>query len=189
MTDQKPNDTDHSTPDESYTWTGSDAPHGESAGAGSDSTSGSAGASASGSAGSAGTSAGTTATAILESIRVAVDDLADRASPTVREFGARAAEFTADAADKAAPYVRKAGDATAEASSKLASKSRSWAAEVRAAMASQDADAPGRHGHLALDTRRRCRLVGDEGAGVPRRRLRLVRRPDSRLTSKPILRP
>ena len=63
--------------------------------------------STSGSAGSAGASAGTTATAILESIRDAVDDLAERASPTVREFSARAAEFAADAADKAGP-VREA---------------------------------------------------------------------------------
>ena len=135
MTDQ-PNNPDEQTADETFTWTGSDAPHGESADAGHDSASGAAGAS-----GSAGAQAGTTATAILEQIRDAVDDLADRASPTVRELSARAAEFTADAADKAAPYVRRAGDVTADASSKLASKSRTWAADIRAAMASQDADA------------------------------------------------
>jgi len=67
MTDQQPHETEHSNPDESFTWTGSDAPHGESAGTGSDSTGGASG--------SAGASAGTTATAILESIRDAVDDL------------------------------------------------------------------------------------------------------------------
>ena len=130
MTDQ-PNNPDEPTPDETFTWTGSDAPHGESADAGPESTSSASG--------SAGAQAGTTATAILEQIRVAVDDLADRASPTVREISARAAEITADAADKAAPYVRRAGDVTADASSKLASKSRTWAADIRAAMASQDA--------------------------------------------------
>ena len=134
MTDQ-PNNPDEPTADETFTWTGSDAPHGESADAGPESTSSASG--------SAGAQAGTTATAILEQIRVAVDDLADRASPTVREISARAAEITADAADKAAPYVRRAGDVTADASSKLASKSRTWAADIRAAMASQDAAEPG----------------------------------------------
>ena len=126
MTDQQPNTNDQPTPDETFTWSSSDAPHGESA-------SGSAG-STSGPSGSAGASAAGSATAILESIRDAVDDLAERASPTVREFSARTAEFAADAAEKASPYLRRAGSATADASGKLASKSRSWAAEVRASM-------------------------------------------------------
>jgi hypothetical protein len=126
MTDQQPNSSDQPTPDETFTWSSSDTPHGESAG-------GSAG-STSGASGSAGASAGGSATAILESIRDAVDDLAERASPTVREFSARTAEFAADAAEKASPYLRRAGSATADASGKLASKSRSWAAEVRASM-------------------------------------------------------
>ena len=61
------------------------------------------------SAGASGSSSGgTTATAILESIRDAIDDLAERATPTVREFSARAAEFAAVAADKAAPFARSA---------------------------------------------------------------------------------
>jgi hypothetical protein len=80
---------------------------------------------------SAGAGVGGTATAILESIRVAVDDLAERASPAVREFSARAAELTAVAADRAAPLVRRAGDVTSDASGKLAERSRTWAAEVR----------------------------------------------------------
>ena len=121
MTDQQPNSSDQPTPDETFTWSSSDTPHGESAGG--------------------------SATAILESIRDAVDDLAERASPTVREFSARTAEFAADAAEKASPYLRRAGSATADASGKLASKSRSWAAEVRASMATTEShdinDTPG----------------------------------------------
>ena len=90
-----PNTNDEPTPDETFTWSSSDAPHGEPAGAGAGSTSGPTG--------SAGASAAGSATAILESIRDAVDDLAERASPTVREFSARTAEFAADAAEKASP--------------------------------------------------------------------------------------
>jgi len=133
MTNQpNPTSPDEPTPDESFTWTDENAPHAEQTGSGGDSTSDASG--------HAGASAGTTATAILESIRDAVDDLAERASPTVREFSARAAEFAADAADKAAPYVKRAGDATADASGKLASKSRSWAADIRASLETHDAN-------------------------------------------------
>ena len=77
-------------------------------------------------------SAGATATNILVSVRDAVDDLAERAGPTVREFSARAAELAAIAADRAAPLAKRAGEATADASGKLATMSRSWAAELRA---------------------------------------------------------
>ncbi|MFL5682510.1 MAG: hypothetical protein ACJ77O_05140 [Chloroflexota bacterium] len=126
MTDEQPNTNDEPTPDETFTWSSSDGPHGESAGRGSGSTSGSSS--------STGGSPGATATAILGSIREAVDDLAERATPTVREFSARTAEFAAEAAEKASPYLRRAGDATAEASGKLATRSRSWAADVRASM-------------------------------------------------------
>jgi len=135
MTDEQHSKTpEASTPDETFTWTTGDSAHGEHADAGPTSSSGSTG--------SAGSSAATTATAILESIRDAVDDLAERASPTVREFSARAAVFAADAADKAAPYVKRAGDATADASGKLATRSRTWAADIRASMATDDAGAP-----------------------------------------------
>ena len=71
--------------------------------------------------------AGSTATSILESVREVVDDLAERAAPTVRELSARAAELTAIAADKAAPFAKRAGEVTADASGKLASRSREWA--------------------------------------------------------------
>jgi hypothetical protein len=76
----------------------------------------------------------TGATALIDSIREALDDLSERATPTVREISARAAELTATAASKAAPYARKAGDATADASGKLAERSSSWAAELRASI-------------------------------------------------------
>jgi hypothetical protein len=74
------------------------------------------------------------ATSILDSVRDAVDDLAERAAPSVREFSARAAEIAAIAADKAAPLAKRAGEVTADASGKLATKSRSWAADLRASI-------------------------------------------------------
>lgn len=83
--------------------------------------------------------AGSTATAILDQVRDVVDDLAERAGPTVRELSARAAELTAIAADKAAPLAKRAGEVTADASGKLASKSREWASELRSTAASQEA--------------------------------------------------
>lgn len=72
------------------------------------------------------------ATSLLESVRDAVDELAERAAPSVREFSARAAELAAIAADRAAPLAKRAGEVTADASGKLASKSREWAADLRA---------------------------------------------------------
>jgi hypothetical protein len=78
-------------------------------------------------------SASATATSILESVREVVDELAERAGPSVRELSARAAELTAIAADRAAPLVKRAGEVTADASGKLATKSRGWAADLRAA--------------------------------------------------------
>jgi hypothetical protein len=86
-------------------------------------------------------SAGSTATSILDSVRDVVDELAERAAPTVREFSARAAELTAIAADKAAPFAKRAGEATADASGKLATKSREWASGLRSSVATADADA------------------------------------------------
>ncbi len=79
-------------------------------------------------------SAGATATSILESVREVVDDLAERAAPSVREFSARAAELAAIAADRAAPLAKRAGEVTADASGKLATRSRSWAADLRASI-------------------------------------------------------
>lgn len=106
-----PNPTDEPKADETFTWT-SDAPPPDSARG----------------------SAGTTAGSILDSVRDAVDELAERAAPTVRELSARAAELTAIAADKAAPLVKRAGEVTADASGKLASKSREWASDLRASI-------------------------------------------------------
>jgi hypothetical protein len=79
----------------------------------------------------ASSTASNAATSILESLRDAIDDLAERAGPTVKEYSVKAAELAATAADKTAPLARKAGEATADASSKLADRSRSWAAGVR----------------------------------------------------------
>jgi len=96
------------TADETFTWTQPPASHGATG------------------------SAGAAATSILESVRDAVDELAERAAPSVRELSARAAELAAIAADKAAPLAKRAGEVTADASGKLATRSRSWAADLRA---------------------------------------------------------
>ena len=138
-----PDPNDRPTPDETFTWTGdndgseSRADDGGTTGAGSSGFGGSTGSRSSGSASS---SAGSSATAILETLREAVDDLAGRASPTVREFSARAAELAASAADKAAPLAKRAGEATSEASGKIAEKSRTWATEVRASIPPTDGE-------------------------------------------------
>jgi hypothetical protein len=84
-----------------------------------------------------------TAENVLGSLREAVDDIAERAAPTVRELSARAAELTAAAAVKAAPLVKRAGEVTADASTKLAEKSRGWAADLRSSVGSDaTADQP-----------------------------------------------
>ena len=92
-----------------------------------------------------------TASGILESIRDAVEDLAEKATPAVREISAKAAELAAVAADRAAPLARKAGEVTADASGKLATRSREWASEVRASLASTDRPAPGAAGTATTD--------------------------------------
>ena len=83
---------------------------------------------------------------VLESIREAVEDFAEKAAPTVRQFSAKAAEIVATAADKAAPLAQKAGEATADASGKLAEKSRHWAAEVRDSLTGDDDATPAASG-------------------------------------------
>ena len=129
-----PNTPDEPIPDESFTWTGDAASAGSSSGPTHEA----------GTAGSTGPSSpGATATAILEQLREAVDDLAERATPTVREFSARAAELAATAADRAAPLAKRAGEATADASGKLAAKSRTWASDLRASLGTADEDGAG----------------------------------------------
>lgn len=88
----------------------------------------------------AGTTAKATATDVLETIREAVGDFAEKATPVVRQFSVKAAEVVATAADKAAPFAHKAGEATAEASGRLAEKSRAWAAGTRESLGSDPAD-------------------------------------------------
>jgi hypothetical protein len=87
-----------------------------------------------------------------------VRDLAERAAPTVREISAKAAELTATAAVKAAPLVKRAGEVTADATTKLAEKSREWAADLRGAAE----DATG-----ALDDATDRPLPSDLAADVP----------------------
>jgi len=131
-----PDTPDETTPDETFTWTSEAASAGEHDDAGHHGS----GAGAAGPTGAA--AAGSTATAILESLRDAVDDLAERATPTMREFSARAAELAAVAADRAAPFAKRAGDVTSDASGKLATKSRIWAADLRASLAASDTGTP-----------------------------------------------
>lgn len=111
-----PNPTDEPKADETFTWT-NDASADDGAR----------------------TTGAATATSIIDSVREAVDDLAERAGPTVRELSAKAAELTAIAADKAAPFAKRAGEVTADASGKLATKSREWASELRASVATAEA--------------------------------------------------
>ena len=118
---------DGNTPDETFTWTGeTEAPKADGGPARVEAT------------GGAGASAMSTATAILESLRGAVDDLAERAAPTMREFSARAAELAAVAADRAVPLAKRAGEMTADVSGKLASRSRDWASDLRSSSGSAD---------------------------------------------------
>ena len=73
------------------------------------------------------------ATAIARvSCATAIDDLAERAAPTVREVSARAAELAAVAADKAAPFAEGPARRPPTPAGKLAEQSRAWAAEIRA---------------------------------------------------------
>ena len=85
-------------------------------------------------------SASAKANDVFESLREAVGEFAEKASPVVRQFSARAADVVATAADKAAPLAHKVGDATADASEKLAVKSRTWAAEVRESLPGSGTD-------------------------------------------------
>ncbi len=82
-----------------------------------------------------GAAASAKATEVLETLRDAVEDFAEKAAPVVRQFSVKAAEVVATAADKAVPLAHKAGEATADASGKLAEKSRAWAAGARESMA------------------------------------------------------
>ena len=152
MTDPlTPQPHDEPTPDETFTWTGDQEGdraqgHADHADHSTGSTGSTGPSDSTGSAGASGSTSGaSSATALLETLREAVDDLAERASPTVREFSARAAELVATAADKAAPLAKRAGEATSEASGKLAQKSRSWASDLHASVDSDAADASG-HG-------------------------------------------
>ncbi len=83
-----------------------------------------------------------TPASILHSVRDAVDELTERAAPTVRELSARAAELTAIAADMAAPLAKRAGEVTADASGKLAAKSREWASDLRSSVGSAGPTTP-----------------------------------------------
>jgi hypothetical protein len=77
---------------------------------------------------------------VLETLRDAVEDFAEKAGPVVRQFSVKAADVVATAADKAAPLAHKAGEAAADASGKLAEKSRAWAAETRESLSGTDTD-------------------------------------------------
>src|SRR4051812_42784959 len=167
--------------DETFTWTdetGSAAETGATGGTGSTGATGSSGwtpgdggenAGPSGDAwgASSGTgqepqsaTAGAAAVQVLEQLRDAIDDLAERASPTVREYSARIAELAAFTADKTAPFLKRAGEATAEASGKLAERSRSWAADIRSSQGAGGA------GSASGATATSGAATGDQAAGT-----------------------
>ena len=82
-----------------------------------------------------GAGAAAKATDVIESIREAVEEFAEKAAPVVRQFSVKAADAVATAADKAVPLAHRAGDVAADASGRLAEKSRAWAAETRESLA------------------------------------------------------
>jgi hypothetical protein len=164
MTDQpNPNAGTGAGGDESFTWTdetggsaGGTGATGENAGPAADAWGASSGTGQE----SAGGTAGTAAVQVLEQLRDAIDDLAERASPTVREYSARIAELAAFTADKTAPFLKRAGEATAEASGKLAERSRSWAADIRASQGTGGA------GGASAATGAPGAATGDQAAGT-----------------------
>ena len=89
------------------------------------------------------------ASSFIDTIRHAFDDLAEKATPAVREASARAAELTSAAATKAVPLARKAGEATADASGKLAVKSQGLGQRPARDRASHGGDAAGDAAHDA----------------------------------------
>lgn len=64
-------------------------------------------------------------------LQAMIENLAEQATPVIREVGAKAAELAALAGDKAGPAAHKAAEFTAEAGQKIASRSRDLAAELR----------------------------------------------------------
>lgn len=92
---------------------------------------------------------------VFEQIKVAVEDAAVKAAPTVRELSAKAAELVAVAADRAAPIAKQAGEATERASSKLAVRSREWAAEIRDQVAANGGSTSSGGGSTATATETR----------------------------------
>ena len=82
-----------------------------------------------------GAGAAAKATDVIEPIREAVEEFAEKAAPVVRQFSVKAADAVATAADKAVPLAHRAGDVAADASGRLAEKSRAWAAETRESLA------------------------------------------------------
>lgn len=87
-----------------------------------------------------GAGAAAKATDVLETLRDAVEDFAEKAAPVVRQFSVKAADVVATAADKAVPLAHKAGEVAADASGKLAEKSRAWAAGTRESLGTDAAD-------------------------------------------------
>lgn len=67
----------------------------------------------------------------LSQLQAMIENLAEQATPVVREIGAKAAELAALAGDKAGPVAHRAAEATAGAGTKIAERSRGIAADLR----------------------------------------------------------
>ena len=93
--------------DETFGWTGNDAPAGDQA------------------------NVGNTAERMIAQLQSMIDSIATQAAPVVRQVGIKAAELAAAAADRAGPIAHKAAEATADASVKIAERSRVLAADLR----------------------------------------------------------
>ena len=64
-------------------------------------------------------------------LRDAIDDLVERAGPTVETYSAKAAERRRRRRRQGGPFARKAGEATADASGSSPRSRAAWAADLR----------------------------------------------------------
>jgi hypothetical protein len=108
------------TPDESFTWQGAD-----SADAGTEPDE---------------TSAGDKAREWMAQLEDMIGNVAEQATPVVKEIGAKAAELTAVAADKAGPMAHKAAGWIDEKTPGVADRARQIAADLRASLSGDDGE-------------------------------------------------
>ena len=67
----------------------------------------------------------------LGQLQAMIENLAEQATPVVKEIGAKAAELAALAGEKAGPVAHRAAEVTAGAGTRIAERSRVIAADLR----------------------------------------------------------